>query len=284
MVGERLLEDADDERLSALIDSVRAEAVLSFVVLLVGSASVIAASLMNLTGGWLSFAILMLLMGILRYLPQRRLFPLRTLLQLRRDLTAHRVYTCRTGEVTLEVLAHSHLVWSRNGETVSPPVIAHATATAATPDHAAMAANFVRPTEHDAQFHIHQRTLTADELLELESYGPRPSFVLTALAAVGVIGTVATYTWAALGRLPTLAPAVLFFAIGTWATWKVVKARRAHRHIRADLEAGYVVIIRVRQGGDLGPPTEVLPVSTIVWTESGTVAGWRKRWSAFKER
>lgn len=284
VTSERHL-DADDEidRLGELISSVRTEGLVSYALVAIACLCVAIASSMNLITGWVGPAVLMLTMGTLRYLPQRRLFRPATLVNLGKDRAARMVYVCQSGEMTLEVLAHSHFVWTRDGVPVSPAVIAHGTATVAAPDHARLAANFVHPADDESDVLVHQRALDSEELRELESYAPRPSFALAVLAAVGIAGTIASYVLAVTGRLTTLAPAFLFVAVGGWAAWDVLKSHRAHRRIRADLEAGYVVIVRVKEGAELSDPTEVLPASMIIWTENGVAAEWRKHCGQYRQ-
>lgn len=276
VVGQRALEGEDEERLAQLASEIWWESAGSFGVLLIAVVFVVVASLVNLAYGWFGFLVFALTSGLLRFLPQRRFFGIRTLAGLRRDLRERTVYVCANQDTYAEVLAHSHVVWTRHGLPLEPPVVAHGTATALLPDHAAMAANFVRPYEDGADVLFHQRALTVEELKELESYAPRPAFAVIALASIGLAGAFATFGLALTGRLVSLLPTAVFAVAAAWAGRAAWRAYRNRKVIAADVEAGCVVIARRQEAtGELGRAQEILPFSRIIWTEGGETAPWR---------
>ena len=274
--SQRQLDDAEYERLEEIARSIRYESAGSYALTVLALILVVTASTMSMVTNCLGPIVLSASYGLMRYLPQRRFFSPQLLLRLRKDLTARTLLICESEDVTLQVLAHSHIVWARNDLPVEPFVVAHSTSTALLPEHAAMAANFVRPAEDDSSLHVHQRALSAEEIAELDSYAPRPSFAVWVLAFVGLAGAASTFGLALLGRITTLLPPFVFLVIGSWSLISAIRARRARRIVASDLEAGIVVILRSHENGDLGPPEEVLPFSQIVWSTSGGPAEWRK--------
>ena len=273
---ERELESTELERLNEVSRSVWAETVTSCALLILACVSAIAVSFVSLVTDWYGTALLCATSGLIRYLPRRRFFSWRVLGGLRRDRTRKSVYVCKSEDITLEVLCHSHLIWSRNSSPPEQPVVAHATTTARLPEHAGMAANFVHPAGEDGQVFVHQRVLTPAELAELDSYAPRPSVALFILAGVGLLGGAATFGLALRGRLQSLLAPFAFAVIGIWAARAGLQALRARKRIAADLEAGFVLIVRTKNGDALSPASEFLPFSTILWSEAGVPATWRK--------
>lgn len=276
-MGQRQLDSSEYERLTELIRSILLESVGTYLLLTLAIAFVIGASTVNLANGWFGLVVFSVASVLLRYVPQRRFFDPRVVLRLRKDLADRRVDVCRSEEMTLEVLAASHIIWSRNGVAVEAIIVAHRTLTAMVPPHAARAAQFVRPSDDAAPFYIHQRALSSDEMAELDSYVPRPLFVVWMLAVVGTVGCLSSFALALSGRLNNLFPPFLFVVVAAWAGISVFRAWRARRIIARDLEAGFVVIVRAEDGGSLGPPEEFLPFSHLIWTRSGETAEWRKR-------
>jgi len=277
---ERRMDRDDEELLREFAHSIWTEGLISYAVVSVCLACVIAASTVSLTSGWLGPVVLGVTSGALRYVPQRRFFALRVLFGLRKDIVEPMLMICRSDDMTLEVLAHSHVIWRRNGLPLERPMVAHATATAMVPDQAKYAANFVRPHDAHEGILIHQRALSEDELTELDSYAPRPSIAVIVLAVVGLLGAIATFAIAAAGRIPTMLPPFAFAVIGAWAGRSAWRAHRARKRIAADLEAGFVVIVRASEAGELGPPEEVLPYSNTLWTQNGETPEWRKQFRA----
>lgn len=276
VVGERTLKAEEEEQLADLVHDIRSEGMASIAILILAAALVVCASGISLATGWLGPILLGMGWGMMRYLPQRRFFGVRVLMALGHDRRDRTVHICRSGDLMVEVLTHSHAIWSRNGEPVRPPMIAHATKTAGIPHHAAMAANFVRPAAGRDDLFVHQRALTADELTELDTYAPRPSFPMIVLAAVGLTGCAATFLLAVRGHLTTLFPPFIFFVAGVWALSGTVRRWRRRRRFASDLEAGYVIIARQEISGELSGPVEFLPFSEILWTSDGEPALWRK--------
>jgi hypothetical protein len=177
-------------------------------------------------------------------------------------------------EMTLEILPHSHLLWSRNGTRMHETIVVSGSATAALPEHAAMAANFVQEVRDD--LFMHQRALSVPELVELDSYAPRVTTVRIVLAVVSIIGSVAAFTLTLLGRTNILLPAAVFFFIALRVTPRIVRELRGRRRIGRDIALARVLIVRRKKGDELAAPIEVLPTSGILWTEAGAPANWRK--------
>jgi hypothetical protein len=277
VVERRQLDASECERLRQLVRAVTFESLGSYGILVVATACAVVASTISVASGWLGPIVLSVTSGMLRYVPQRRFFSPRVILRLRRDLSDRAVEVCQTEEVRLEVLTASHIIWTRNGAPPDRPIVAHGTTTALPPPHAAMAAEFVRPAEDGTPIYIHQRTLTSDEVAELDSYAPRPLFAAWVLASVGVLGAVLTFALALAGRLTTLLPPFVFLVIGLWAAISVFRSRRARQLIAADIEAAFVLIIRGVENDELGAPEEFLPFSRFLWTRNGQPAEWRTR-------
>ncbi|MGZ8852868.1 MAG: hypothetical protein ACXW2X_05690 [Thermoanaerobaculia bacterium] len=223
------------------------------------------------------------LIGNQRWVSPRRLF------RLRRDIDERMVYVCEghSGDalidsrfeerLTLEVLPLSSLIWRLNGTPLNAPRFAPVSRTTTPPPHAAYAANFVQPVDDHDHVFLHRRPLSAEEIAELDRYAPRVQLVNAALALVAIVGTVATFTLALQGRLNTLFAPFAFGVLSVWISTKLWRAWRERRHIAADLEAAYVLIIRVREeNGDLSPAEEYLPLSRALWTVNGAPSRWRK--------
>lgn len=274
--GEVPPEAADE--LSSFVRSIVAEAIGGYLTIVGAAIVVIIASSITAGSGWLGPVVSCVAVVTMQALPRRRLFSIATLVRLGRDVHDHGLFICEGESVTIEVLRHSHFIWRRNGEPLVPPMIANARVIAAQSEHAAMAAEFVRPTAGNTSILAHQRVLTEAELRELDSYAPRPDFTILVLAVVGIAGAVATYALALLGRIPTLLPPFVFTIAGVWASVKTFRAFRARRRISADLAAGYVFILRMQDDRGVGPPIEILPMSSVVWTENGVAAPWRRYW------
>gem|GEM_PF-3145270 len=178
-------------------------------------------------------------------------------------------------EMTLEILPHSHLLWSRNGTRMHETIVVSGSATAALPEHAAMAANFVQEVRDD--LFMHQRALSAPELVELDAYAPRVALVRIVLALVSIIGTAVTVVLALIGRTELLLLAAIFFCtIAFRVSPRIVRELRGRRRIGRDIALARVLIVRRKKGDELAAPIEVLPTSGILWTEAGAPANWRK--------
>jgi hypothetical protein len=180
-------------------------------------------------------------------------------------------------DVALEVLSASHLMWTSDGEPVTTRVTLHPNVIARPPDHAALAANFVRPVDDDSLLLLHQRALTVHEREELESYAPLPQVPLLVLAMVGVAGGAWSVKLAMGKAITALAPGLVFLLAGVTASARIYRMYKERKLIATDLELGYVLIARERTDSELGPPREFLPVSRIRWTEAGAPADWRKQ-------
>jgi hypothetical protein len=188
-----------------------------------------------------------------------------------RDLASGAVLVCGDAEVTIEVLPESELLWTVNGILKHERVFVARGTTALVPDHAVMAANFLKPVNENVA--AHQRRLSDDELGELLRHMPavtfaRALFAVLAIAAIaaGVFGAIEVH-----GGMITLA------AIGGLVAWRtippVVQTFRARMRMRRDVAERYAVIVRA-----VGAQTtiEFLPHSRILWTEDAQPARWRR--------
>lgn len=276
VVDQRDLQPDESDRLVEFAGTVRNNVLGTLTLVLLLLAAVVAMSFVSLVVGWLGLILLSLTSGLIRFIPTRRVFSPLTLLALRKDVTERRVYVCVEDDATIEVLMHSQIVWTRFGVPANEVTVAHLTTTAPPPIHAGMAANFVRPLAEPSGYHAHQRPLSDEELTELARYAPLPSVPVMVTAIVASVWGLAAGIYFIRGILPTLLPSFLSLVLAIWASRASILAISARRRIASDLEAGYVVIVRSEDEGELGAAQELLPSSLIVWTEGGRVAEWRK--------
>jgi hypothetical protein len=277
VVGQRLLDDAETERLFEIRSALRREtliASLSSLVLLIGAVAYVVFGTVYI---WLGFIALFLAKIVSRALPSARFFPLRVHRGLRADETQRRLWICGDDVMTMEVLTGSNIIWSRNGEPLEPFVVAHSATTAAVPPHARMAANYVKPVEWSQEVLVHRRAMTASEIRELDSYAPRPLAALLILAVAGAVAAVSSFGLALAGRLNTLFPPVAFLVVSVLSLRYWWRARKRRKTIAADVEACYVVILRSALAEPPGQAEEILPFSHIYWTLDGKAARWRTR-------
>jgi hypothetical protein len=206
--------------------------------------------------------------------------------ELRRDRTEGFVYVCESAgdddlpSGSMEVFPRSRVIWKRNG--LQPEALSRArvTTTAALPQHAAAAANFVRPLDDNEQVLVHQRPLSEGELRELDAYAPAVSAPRLVLVGVSAFGLIASYALAMEGRIATLLVPAAFGVLTAAAGFTTFRAVRLRRRIEGDIRYGYVLIVRIRDGETLSVPHEFLPHSRILWTSAGEPANWRKVVSA----
>ena len=233
---------------------------------------------------WTTLIAVMVFRAVLTQFPP--FAPPWTIRELRGDRAEGVVYICQaTGDDdlpggALEVLPRSRVVWRRNG--VRPVTLerARVTTTAALPQHAAAAANFVRPIDDNEQVLVHQRPLSEGELRELDAYAPAVSAPRLILVGIAAFGMVASYLFAMEGRIATLLVPAAFAVLTAVAGFTTFRAMRLRRRIEGDIRYGYVLIIRIRDGETLSVAHEFLPHSRILWTSAGEPANWRKVVSA----
>ncbi|MBV8515950.1 MAG: hypothetical protein JO197_00980 [Acidobacteria bacterium] len=188
-----------------------------------------------------------------------------------RDLERGRVLICGNDEVAIEVLPESDLLWSVNGARKYERVFVARGATAVVPDHAVMAANFLKPVNENVA--AHQRRLSDDELGELRRHMPAVTFQRALLAVLGVAAIVAGLV----GAIDIHGGMIVLAALGGFIAWRtippLVKTMRARMSIRRDVAERYAVIVRA-SGADT--TIEFLPHSGILWTEDAQPARWRR--------
>jgi len=138
-----------------------------------------------------------------------------------------------------------------------------------------MAANFVRPIDETGDVHMHQRLISDPEQEELRTYVPRLPLLpilITALAAAGAVFSAVLIVY---GQWVGLFPLALLSLIVGLRVPRLLKTLRFRRNVVRDLDYGYFLIVRLRQGQDLGEAHEFLPSSRLLWTIGGRVAPWR---------
>lgn len=280
VVGTRSLAPEEVEEIGALIRRSTGFTVLSIGIVLLTFALVLAA-IANVSFALLLFFVNGLLPRLVPgFLPAWRLGPLR------RDRDAGTVYVCEsagndqlsTGKI--DVLPQSRIVLRSNGNRPAKLTLARLTTTAPVPQHAAAAANFVRPLNDNEKVLVHQRPLSEDELRELDSYAPAVEPVRVVLTTVAIIGTIVTFVLALEGRITSLFAPFAFALIASVTGTSTFRAWRLRRRIAGDVAHAYVLIVRIRDGETLSVPHEFLPHSRILWTSAGEPANWRKVVSA----
>lgn len=268
----------------------------SLFALIVALAGVLVVIILNVSLGWTWILLLSAMRGAFTLIGQQRWYSPRRLFGLRRDIDEGKVYVCEgpSGDalisspfeerMTLEVLPRSSLIWRINGTLPPAPRFAPVSRTTTPPPHAAYAANFVRPVDEHDHVLLHRRPLSGEEIAELDQYAPHVQIVNVALALVAIAGTVLTSALFLQGRLNTFLAPFAFAFLSVWISTRLWRAWRERRHIAKDLEAAYVLIIRIReQSGDLSEAEEYLPVSRALWTVNGEPSRWRKILRAQRE-
>lgn len=179
-------------------------------------------------------------------------------------------------EVTLEILPESATIWTFNDRRTWAPLIIAELRAAKPPQHAQMAANFVKPVKLKG-FHTHQRALTEEEHAELRFYIPEVRFAEMAyvflLLVAGALFTAIAFRQADLTLFVGGAGLLL---LGIKCLFWALKKLRIARTLREDAEWNFVLIVREELNGELAPPREFLGHTRWLWTEGGSPAGWRK--------
>lgn len=185
----------------------------------------------------------------------------------------------QTGEspVTIEVLPRSAILWTVDGRRVEKWRRVHRSTTMAIPQHARMAANFVRPIDGVEDVLAHERMLSDAEVDEIIAI--KPPFPLKRIAGAAVLLTAVIF-FVVVGTREQLlgmkVMAVIVAAIDAYVIVRIVRFVRFRRTLQRDIDHRRVLIIRRREEGDLGPANEYLPHTNIPWTEDGEPVAWRK--------
>lgn len=179
--------------------------------------------------------------------------------------------------LSVEVLQRSGMLWMYNGRRTIQPMFVARSRTSAAPQHARMAANFVKPLEGANGVFTHQRPLDEHELEELHSYltGVPPLRLAVALAMLLIGAGLISLALRSLDFIVITGGAGLLL-IGTARLFALASRMRTIRLLGKDKRAGIAVILREEQGGSLGTPVEILPCSNRLWTKDGAPALWRK--------
>ncbi len=179
--------------------------------------------------------------------------------------------------LSVEVLQRSGMLWTYNGHRTVQPMFVARSRTSAAPEHARMAANFVKPLEGLEGTFAHQRSLDEHELEELRSYrtGVPPLRLAVALAMLLFGAGLISFSLRPLDVIVMTGGAGLLL-IGVSRLFALASRMRVVRLLGKDERAGFAVILRKEEDGSLGAPVEVLPFSQRLWTKDGTPALWRK--------
>jgi hypothetical protein len=147
----------------------------------------------------------------------------------------------------------------------------------AIPQHARMAANFVRPIDGVEDVLAHQRMLSDAEVGEIIAI--RPPFPLKGLAGAAVL-LIAVIFFAVVGTREHLlgmqVMAMIVAAIDAFFVVRIVRFIRFRQTLQRDIDHRTVIIVRRREGKDLGPAGEYLAHTNIPWTDGGEPVAWRK--------
>jgi hypothetical protein len=182
-------------------------------------------------------------------------------------------------EVRLEVLVPSGLVWTINGRPERSWTIAPTGRTAGTPEHARLAARYVRPVETDSgTVHVHRRPLSDEERSELRGYVrniPVGAILILLLLNTGAASQMLLYAGDP-GGAPVVG--VVLVTGAAWCDVQFVAAMRRRRRMLHDLHEGFVVIYQPDFGGDAADDSvvEFLPHTRAEWTSGGRAADWRR--------
>jgi hypothetical protein len=179
--------------------------------------------------------------------------------------------------LSVEVLQRSGMLWTYNGRRTVQPMFVARSRTSAAPQHARMAANFVKPLEGAEGVFTHQRPLDEHEREELRSYttGVSPMRLTLALGMLFFGAGLISVALRPLDLIVITGGAGLLL-IGVARLFALASRMRQVRLLGKDERAGVAVIVREEEGGQLGTPVEILPCSNRVWTKNGSPALWRK--------
>lgn len=220
-----------------------------------------------------SFGIVIVLIALLRGGPIRLQGYRGLASAMARDIAAGMVEICEEGPIRIEVLPQSHVLLRHNGLLKDELVILSAGSTAGVPEHAKMAANFVRPVNETTS--VHQRILSDDELRELRGYLPRLPFGRLVLVATAIAGLIASAILAWFISPDAWVLFAIFGIVVFFSARPVVHALRERSDVARDAAERVVVIVKVTHPNG-SSTVEVLPRSGILWTEEALPASWRR--------
>lgn len=182
-------------------------------------------------------------------------------------------------EVALDVLMPSGLVWAVNGRPQESWIVVPRVRTAKAPDHARLAAQYVRPVEtQEGIFGLHQRPLSGEECSELRGCLPRLTLKGGLLALS--LNAAGAYQAILFGNDPTRVPllGIIVLAGAVWCDVQLVLTARKRGRMLKDLRDAFVVIYQPDLGvtASLESVVEFLPYSGVEWTRGGRAAPWRR--------
>lgn len=196
-----------------------------------------------------------------------------------RELKKLRQQIGHSSEVVLEILMQSGLVWAVNGRPQASWLVAPRGRTAGAPEHARLAAQFVRPVETNdgGTSRLHQRLLSEQECSELQACLPR--ITLTGGLVALILNAIAVGHLLAYIRNPGGVPlaGIFFMTLAGWRDAQLVFALRARLRMLRDLRERFVVIYQTDPAvAAAETAVEFLPHSGAEWTTGGRAAPWRR--------
>ena len=194
------------------------------------------------------------------------------------------------GPQVIEVLDGSDRLWRRNLSLVKQSTILPRTEAAATPDFAAIAAEWVQPLapgQPDAPY-VSDREMTGTEQTELNGIIRRLRWDRWVwLVAMNLLVVVILIGAADAGRGPdpnSVVFVVLLFGSTAYGDYRWLRRLQLASSLTRDLRVGRILIARMPlpPGSDethapaLSAPEEFLPHSQALWTVDGLPAPWRR--------
>ena len=200
-----------------------------------------------------------------------------------RELEKLRRQLGHSSEVVLEVLMQSGLVWAVNGQVQESWVVVPRGRTVGPPDHARLAARYVRPVEtENGTLRLHQRPLSEQECSELRGYLPRvrlPGGIVALLVNAAAVVHVVAYV-----RTPVGVPLMgaLLFTLAVWCDAQLLLVLRTRHRMLRDLRQRFVIIYQPEPAVNASEElvVEFLPHSGAEWTTGGRAASWRRSYGA----
>jgi hypothetical protein len=185
--------------------------------------------------------------------------------------------------VAFESLCGSGRLWSVGGVRSRSWMLLPLQTPAAMPEHATVAANWVRPvaSQGTATLLARTRLLSIDERAEIAGL-LRRSLRRTMREAVGVVITLGLVMPGSLRARSAmglrLAGATLCALVLLRFGRKLARDLRLARALSRDRANGMVQIVRTRarEDAEMSPATEILPASRVAWTRGGEPVPWRR--------
>jgi hypothetical protein len=185
--------------------------------------------------------------------------------------------------VTFESLCGTGRLWSVGGVRSRSWMLFPLQTPAAVPEHATVAANWVKPiaSQGAATLLARMRPLSTDERAEIAGLLRRSlrrtmregAWVAVTLALL-LPGSLRARSIAGLRLAGATICALVLVRFGR----KVVRDVRLARALSRDRAVGLVQIVRTREAKDaeMSPATEILPTSRVAWTRGGEPVPWRR--------